>query len=122
MDKKDVIAIAAGVGIWATAIPLVKFFGNYWNRGGFAEKAVTLGAGVLISAVTTPILGYALQWQTQADRTRGIAVGLGAAQVLDGLVHLYHPRFYSDDQNTRIYCAGSIFFVAGLTGILSAFM
>jgi len=67
-------------------------------------------------------MGYILGWKTQPERVRGIALALGTAQVLDGLVHFFKPNFYSSDHEESLASAGNIFFGAGMLGILSAYM
>ena len=60
-----------------------------------------------------------LGWKTSEEKTRGIALALGTAQILDGIVHLTYPNVYSDDQTEAIASAGNIFLVAGMLGVLS---
>ena len=50
-----------------------------------------------------------------------IALALGAAQTIDGLVHMFMPDFYSADRETSVGCAANIFYGAGLLGIFSAY-
>ncbi len=104
------------------AIPVVKLVGPLTAGNSPIQNkvgALILGAG--IAAVTTPILSSILGWKTRLERVRGIALALGAAQTLDGLVHLFHPTFYSANAAEGLSCAGNIFLGAGLLGIMSAY-
>jgi hypothetical protein len=77
--------------------------------------------GVGIAYGTTPLLSCLMGWKTSERKVRGIALALGTACVLDGLVHIFLPTFYSKSYEEGIGCAGNIFLVAGLTGIFSAY-
>lgn len=77
--------------------------------------------GVGLAAVTTPVLGYLLGWRTREERVRGIAIALGTAQTIDGLVHFFYPTLYAADPRVGIGAAGNIFLGAGLLGIFSAY-
>ena len=56
-----------------------------------------------------------------AERVRGIALALGAAQAIDGLVLVFVPRFYGADADASLGACSSIFLTAGLTGLASAY-
>ena len=123
MKDDDMKALAAGVMAWTVAIPAVKIAGNgVASNEGYFAKIVALGVGAGIAACTTPLLGSMMGWRTSNERVRGIALALGAAQVVDGLVHLFNPTFYNNDHRVGIACAGNIFYGAGLLGIFSCFM
>jgi hypothetical protein len=118
----DLTTMAVGAVGWAAAIPAVKMAGAGVAAGGAGEKSLALVIGVGIAAATTPLLSYLLQWQTPHERVRGVALALGAAQVTDGLFHLFWPAFYAVDAHVGLACAGNIFYGAGLLGIFSAYM
>ncbi len=118
----DIKAVVAGAAGWAAAIPIVMYAGPRSNEASSAgAKAAALALGVGIAAVTTPTLSYLLGWKTREEKLRGVALGIGAAQVLDGLVHVAYPKFYANDAADGLACASSIFWAAGLTGILSCY-
>lgn len=117
--KNDFLTMAAGALAWGCAIPAVKFAGkSVANRG---HTPIALVAGLSIAYGTTPLMAYVLNWGTSEHKVRGIALALGTAQVLDGLMHIFLPTFYSKNHNEGIASAGSIFFAAGLLGIFSAY-
>jgi hypothetical protein len=115
--------LIGGIG-WVGVIPLVRGIGRYTaarTNNQDTRKAIGMGAGVIIAAVTTPLISSVLGWETTEEKTRGIALGLGVAQLTDGVVHLLFPSFYDKDDQTAIQCAGHIFWGAGLVGILSCY-
>jgi len=129
ISRSDLSIMAVGAAAWALAIPAVQAAGR--GVGSYREAshdrvpylvvrsgALIVGAG--IAAVTPPMLSYLLCWKTSTEKVRGVALALGTAQVLDGLVHLFWPNFYDKDPHTGLACAGNIFYGAGLLGILSA--
>ena len=117
----DLQSLAVGAAGWAVAIPAVKIAGSGVANGGTNEKALALVVGIGIASCTTPLLSYIMSWKTPHERVRGIALALGAAQVTDGLMHLFFPEFYSADKAVGLACAGNIFYGAGLLGIFSAY-
>jgi hypothetical protein len=119
--QNDVVSLLTGAGAWAVAIPLVKYAADACANGGTDTKVLFLGIGVGIAWVTTPLLSSILGWRTRQARIRGIALALGMAQTLDGVVHLLYPNFYSASSSAAIAGAGNIFWGAGLLGILSVY-
>ena len=117
----DVKTLAVGAAAWSMAIYPVKIAGHGVATGGTNHKALAVVVGVGIAYATTPLLSALMGWKTQYARVRGIALALGAAQVIDGLVYIFMPTFYSDNDKVGLGCAGNIFFGAGLLGIFSAF-
>jgi hypothetical protein len=117
----DLKTIGVGTLAWTLAIPAVKVAGNGVATGGTGSKILALIVGTGIAAGTTPILSYIMNWKTQYSRVRGIAIALGTAQTIDGLVHLFFPQFYSDNHHVGIMCSANIFFGAGLLGIFSSY-
>lgn len=120
-SKNDGIALLAGAGAWTAVIPLVKYAGEACTNGGANTKIFFLAFGVGLAWVTTPLLSYILGWKTRDARIRGIALSLGMAQTLDGIVHLLYPDFYSANASFAISSAGNIFWGAGLLGIFSVY-
>ena len=112
----------AGAAAWTVAIVPVSIAGKIVHAGGTDTKFLALVFGTGIAAGTTPFLAYLLNWKTQYARVRGIAIALGTAQTIDGLVHLFLPHFYNEDHSIGIMCSANIFFGAGFLGIFSAFM
>jgi hypothetical protein len=86
------------------------------------EKKVWLWLLVLILLLPQLLCYYIMGWKTPHERARGVALAIGAAQVTDGLMHLFTPDFYSADRNVGLACAGNIFYGAGLLGIFQAYM
>lgn len=121
MAANDGVALVAGAVAWGAAVPIVKAAGPVVARGSTAAKCGMLVVCLGIAAATTPLLSKALGWQTRAERVRGVALALGAAQTIDGLVHFFKPGFYSADSAVAVGAAGSIFAGAGLLGIFSAY-
>lgn len=119
--QNDVIALIAGAGAWASVIPLVSFAGQKCVEGGTNTQVIFLVFGVGLAAITTPLLSSILGWKTRSARIRGIALALGMAQTLDGIVHTFYPAFYSNNPYYGIAAAGNIFWGAGLLGIFSVF-
>ena len=118
----DIKSVVAGAVVWAVAIPAVKLVGQATaGDAALLNKGVALILGAGIAAATTPLMSKILSWKNRNERVRGIALALGAAQTLDGLVHIFWPKFYSDDGSVGLACAGNIFYGAGLLGILSAY-
>jgi hypothetical protein len=120
----DSKALLVGGIAWVCVIPLVRGIGRYTaartsNRD--TRKAIGMGAGVIVAAVTTPLISAMLGWETREEKTRGIALGLGVPQLIDGVVHILFPNFYDKDDQIAIQCAGHIFWGAGLLGILSCY-
>lgn len=121
MDTNDIATYGAGVAAWTLAIVPVKWIGNVTATGEVGNKVFAVVLGTLIAYGTTPIMSYMMGWKTQYERVRGIAIALGTAQTIDGLVHLFVPNFYHDDRGTAIMSSANIFFGAGLLGIFSAY-
>jgi hypothetical protein len=118
----DAKALVSGALAWAAAIPAVMLVGpKTAESSATSNKVLALALGVGISAATTPLLSYVLNWRTREEKVRGIALALGTAQVLDGIVHIAHPKFYANDAGEGLACAGNIFWGAGLLGILSCY-
>jgi drug/metabolite transporter (DMT)-like permease len=122
MSISDGKSAVAGAVFWAAAVPVVKFVGPLTAGKPTPLTLAAVGAfQVGLAYATTPVLSLLLGWKTRDDKVRGIAIGLGVAQALDGLCHLLAPRFYHEDADKAISCAGNIFLGAGLLGIFSAF-
>jgi hypothetical protein len=135
MTVEDVKSIIAGMVAWLVAIPPVMIAGNAVSavvdptatttKGSdgrlVLNRAAAVVVGVGIAKVTTPALSYIMGWTTPSQKVRGIALALGAAQTLDGIVHLFYPTFYANDPTVGLACAGNIFLGAGLLGIFSAY-
>lgn len=124
MDVQDAKTIVAGAAVWRIAIPIVKIAGKAVadNKSAFSAKKVAVwGLIAGISSVTTPLFAAVLGWQTPNEKVRGIALALGTAQTLDGLVHTFWPSFYNPEHGPAVASAGSIFTAAGLLGIFSAY-
>jgi hypothetical protein len=145
---QDLAIVVIGAVAWTLAIVPVQLAGkacagddsvakNDDNKGGKLiktssssssssslafNKGVCLVIGVALAAVTTPVLSSVCGWHTPHERVRGVAIALGTAQTMDGIMHIYHPTFYSKNPNVAIAGAGNIFLGAGLLGILSAYM
>jgi len=125
MNTDDLKSLGIGAIAWSLAVPAVKFAGDAVAKEKGSGNTAKIGAvvfGACLAASTTPLLSYIMGWKTPHSRVRGIALALGAAQTIDGLVHLFMPDFYSTDRNTSVACAGNIFYGAGLLGIFSAYM
>lgn len=122
MNADDMKTMLAGAAAWTAAIVPVSMVGKIVSTGGTGAKVVALIVGAGISAGTTPLLASLMNWKTQYARVRGIAIALGTAQTIDGLVHLFLPHFYNQDHSIGIMCSANIFFGAGLLGIFSAYM
>mmetsp|Transcript_37590 Transcript_37590/g.91366 ORF Transcript_37590/g.91366 Transcript_37590/m.91366 type:complete len:134 (+) Transcript_37590:122-523(+) len=130
MTVNDLKIMAAGAGAWAVAIPAVKIAGNA-IVGSETEKSpddnlavAKTGAaivGVLISVGTSKFLPHVMDWKTPYEKVRGIAIALGTAQTIDGLVHIFCPAFYATSPAVSVGCAANIFFGAGLLGLFSAY-
>lgn len=121
MEANDVKALAVGAAAWASVIPVVQLAGPVVARGGTGTKVTMLAVGLGIAVATTPVLSYLMGWKTRPDRIRGVALALGTAQVIDGLVHFFRPSFYASDKSDALGAAGNVFFGAGALGILSVF-
>lgn len=121
ITTSDTLAMLAGAGAWAAVIPIVKYAGEACEVGGNNTKIAFLGFGVVLAGVTTPLMSYLLGWKTREARIRGIALALGMAQTLDGVVHVLYPNFYSSNPSFALASAGNIFWGAGLLGILSVY-
>lgn len=119
--RDDIVTMIAGAAAWTCAIPAVQFAGCSVAKGGTGVKLAAVLAGVGIAYGTTPILAYLLGWKTAESKVRGIALALGTAQVIDGLVHIFWPTFYSKGHREGIASAGNIFLGAGLLGIFSCY-
>jgi hypothetical protein len=122
MNSEDVSSMIAGAVAWTMAIVPVATVGKVVHAGGTGTKVLALILGTGIAAGTTPLLAYVMNWKTQYARVRGIALALGTAQTIDGLVHLFLPHFYNKDHAIGVMCSANIFFGAGLLGIFSAYM
>ncbi|CAB9516179.1 expressed unknown protein [Seminavis robusta] len=117
----DLTTMAAGATAWAMAIPAVKIAGNGVATGSDTNKGLALLVGIGIAYATTPLLSLVLGWKTASEKVRGVALALGTAQTIDGLVHLFYPSFYHENPTVGLGCAGNIFYGAGLLGIFSAY-
>mmetsp|Transcript_44900 Transcript_44900/g.105353 ORF Transcript_44900/g.105353 Transcript_44900/m.105353 type:complete len:124 (-) Transcript_44900:210-581(-) len=122
MQDGDVKAMVGGALGWGAAIPAVILAGRVTTpESGTTGKVATVAFGVALAVATTPLLSYLLGWKTQPERIRGVALALGTAQTIDGVVHLLRPTFYSENASEGIASAGNIFFGAGLLGIMSVY-
>ena len=122
MNQRDMMAIVVGGAAWGAAIPAVILAGRYTTiSSSTTNKIIAVGLGAGIAYITTPALSYLCGWESRAERVRGIALALGTAQTLDGLIHLAHPGFYSNLPSEAIACAANIFLGAGLLGIFSVY-
>jgi len=121
MSLEDVKIMVLGALGWAAAVPVVKMAGSSSAKSS-TNKLIGYGVGAGISLITTPLLSSLLGWESPHERVRGVALALGTAQVIDGIVHLFYPKFYNRDRDAAILSAGHIFSGAGLLGILSAYM
>eukprot|EP01033_Poteriospumella_lacustris_P009941 gene9941-7116_t len=121
MNTQDLTSLGAGVAIWASVIPVVKYAGQVCVDKGNTGKNLFLLIGVGIAAVTTPAMSYLMGWKTREAKIRGIALALGTAQTLDGVVHMLYPHFYSTIPSVALAAAGNIFWGAGLLGIFSVY-
>jgi ethanolamine transporter EutH len=147
MDSKDLKTIIAGAIAWTIAIPAVKIAGQAITTVSTATTpikkdedssstvkdktdlkknllvkktaAVILGFG--IAALTSKLLPQIMDWKTQYEKVRGIALALGTAQTIDGLVHIFYPAFYATSPSVSLGCAANIFLGAGLLGLFSAY-
>jgi len=119
----DLASLGIGALAWASVIPLVSFAGEAIKRqnSSVGPKLLFLGVGAALALVTTPLLARILGWRTRHARVRGIALSLGTAQTLDGIVHMFFPQFYSNDPIAAHYASACVFFGAGTLGIASAF-
>jgi hypothetical protein len=110
------------ISAWTMAIVPPETIGKAIADGGIGTKvfAIVLSAG--IAAGTTPLQLYIMDWKTPHARVGDIAIAIGTAQTMDGLVHLFIPNFYNEDRHTAVMCSANIFFLAGLLGIFSAYM
>lgn len=129
----DLKLMAAGAIAWTVAIPAVRIAGNALvgstgagtDEGHDDDKSTAkIGAvvvGVTIAVGTATFLPYTMGWKTPYEKVRGIALALGTAQTIDGLVHIFYPAFYASSPAVALGCAANIFFGAGLLGILSAY-
>jgi hypothetical protein len=129
----DFKLMAAGAIAWTVAIPAVRIAGNALvgsTGDGSTEgtddnkstaKVGAVFVGVAIAVGTVKFLPYIMGWTTPYEKVRGIALALGTAQTLDGLVHMFYPAFYASSPAVALGCAANIFFGAGLLGILSAY-
>lgn len=89
METRDIHAIIAGSVAWAAAVLPVMWVGPLTANGGNTGKVVALVVGVGIAAVTTPLVSSIMGWQTREQRIRGIALALGTAQTIDGIVSAF---------------------------------
>lgn len=122
MSSSDLLSAGVGAVAWGAVIPFVKFAGKaIAATEKNTTKVMVLGAVLALSIVTTPIAGKLLKWERREERIRGVAIGLGIAQTLDGLVHMFNPTFYSNNPVEANYSSAAIFFGAGTLGILSCF-
>ena len=121
MAANDAVALAAGAAAWALAVPVVKLVGPAVATGGPRARIATVLLALGISAVTTPLLSRLLGWTRREQRVRGIALALGAAQTIDGAIHIFSPSFYSTNGAAALGSAGAIFSAAGFLGILSVY-
>ena len=122
MPPSDLIIMAAGATAWLIAIPPVVLAGRVTARSRLSTKVFMIVLGVGIAGITMPVMSYVLEFKTQSERVRGIALALGTAQVLDGLAHIFKPSFYASDPEESLASAGNIFLGAGLLGLLSAYV
>ena len=123
MDTKDIKALGMGALAWSLAVPAVKIAGSACAVADpTTNQYISLVFGAGLAVITTPLLSRLMGWSTPHERVRGIALALGVAQTMDGLLHLFRPDFYAADPRTGLACAGNIFYGAGLLGILSAYM
>ena len=130
MTVNDLKIMAAGAGAWAAAVPAVKIAGNAIvgsdstagsDNDLTVAKTGAVVVGVLIAVGTSKFLPYIMDWKTPYEKVRGIALALGTAQTIDGLVHIFCPTFYATSPAVSVGCAANIFFGAGLLGLLSAY-
>jgi type IV secretory pathway VirB2 component (pilin) len=110
-----------GGAVWTCAILPVQLAGRSVAKGGTGTKVAAVAVGAIIAYGTTPLFAYLMSWKTAETKIRGIALALGTAQVIDGLVHIFMPTFYSKNHPEGIGCAGNIFLGAGLLGIFSSY-
>ena len=122
MNADYIKTIIAGAAAWTAAVVPVQIVGRAVATGGTGTKIQALVGGIGIAAGTTPLLAYIMNWKTQYARVRGVAIALGTAQIIDGLVHLFVPHFYDENHRIGIMCAANIFFGAGTLGLFSAYM
>ncbi len=118
----DLKAVAAGAVAWAAFIPVVSVIGPV--TAGKVKPltfAAVFGLHLGIAYATTPVMAALLGWKTSEEKVRGIAIGLGVAQVLDGVAHILFPKIYNNDSNVALSGAGNIFLGAGLLGLFSAY-
>ena len=117
----DFKTMIMGVAGWSIAVPAVKIAGQACVASN-GNKAGAVVFGVGLAYITTPLLARIAGWKTPTEKVRGVALALAlAAQMVDGLVHIFFPSFYTDHPPTGLACAGNIFWGAGLLGIFSAF-
>ena len=120
--QDDIKTMVLGAIGWTVAIPAVKIAGSaVATPSSNGNKIMAVLVGIGIAASTTPILSFVRGWKTPTEKVRGVALALGTAQVIDGLVHIFMPNFYDQNLNVSVGCAGNIFFGAGLLGIFSAY-
>jgi hypothetical protein len=120
--RDDIMTVIAGAAGWTCAIPAVKVAGRaVANSDSFGTKVAAILVGVGIAYGTTPLMSHIMDWKTPERKVRGIALALGTAQLIDGLVHIFLPTFYSKSYEEGIGCAGNIFLGAGLLGIFSVY-
>ena len=131
MTVNDLKIMAAGAAAWAAAVPAVKIAGNAIVGSDSSTtgsdddltvaKTGAVAVGVLIAVGTSKFLPYVMGWKTPYEKVRGVALALGTAQTIDGLVHIFFPTFYATSPAVSVGCAANIFFGAGLLGLLSAY-
>ena len=121
MNTTDIKAIVAGSIGWTVAIPLVRLVGPRVSSGSNLEKVSVLTLCLGIGIVTTPLLSHILNWHTSNERIRGIALALGTAQCIDGVVNMFIPDFYSPNALHALGGVASIFAAAGTLGIFSVY-
>lgn len=117
----DAVLFPLGGAAWLVAVPIVKFACKVSAGNEVGPKIATMALGALIAAVTTPVASMLVGWKSRDEKVRGIAIMLGVAQMIDGVVHLFFPAFYSSNTQQATAASGNIFFGAGALGIASAF-
>lgn len=120
MDGDDLKTMAADPSTCTDVTMPVSTLGKLESDGETATKLLAFIVGIVIAAGTTSLLPYLTNWKSQYVCFRGIAIALGSAQTIDGLMHLFPPHFYGEDH--YIMCSASIFFGAGLLGIFITYI
>jgi hypothetical protein len=119
--RSDLLAVVAGGVFWIAAVLPLKWVGSIWAGGDSTNVILALVLGALSAVATTPLMSYFLDWKSSNARIRGISIGLGASNAIDGIVHLFFATFYSSDAKVALACAANLFYGAGLLGIFSVY-